>query len=145
VYCPGYEKVTRNRKLAYEVHMLVMGCASTGTINCQIIEKKDTDAVLNGMNRFFDETCVPKICYPDQVGALMRALSHGEISLIDLQSNLHREREIMFETCLPQGHSAHGRIDRRIRMIQESLDRSDIKSIRCTATGWKTIAKAIVR
>ena len=145
VYCPGYEKVTRNRRQAYQVYMLVMGCASTGTINCQIIEKKDTGAVLDGLNRFFSETCVPKICYPDQDGALMRALKHGEVCLVDLQGSLHRQRGIMFETCLPQGHFAHGRIERRIRMIQESLDRSDIKSTRCTATGWQTICKAIER
>ena len=30
-------------------------------------------------------------------------------------------------------------------MIQESLDRSDIKSTRCTATGWQTICKVIER
>ena len=41
---------------------------------------------------------------------------------------------------------AHGRIERRIRMIQESLDRSELRyNTRCTATGWKTIAKAIER
>ena len=125
--------------------MLVMGCSSTGAINCQIIEKKDTGAVLDGLYRFFNETCVPKICYPDQDGALMKALTHGEVSRMDLQGSLHKERGILFETCLPQGHSAHGGIERRIRMIQDSLDRSDIKSTRATATGWQTICKAIER
>ena len=146
VYCPGYEKRTRNRKQAYEVHMLVMGCVVTGAVNCQIIEKKDTGAVLDGLNRFFCETSVPKICYPDQDGALMKALSKGEISILDLQGTLHRERGILFETCLPQGHNQHGRIERRIRMLQESLDRSEIRLTHsATATGWQTIAKAIER
>ena len=111
----------------YDVHMLVMGCAATGAINCQIIENKNTGAVLDGLNRFFCEVAVPKICYPDMDGALMKALKKGEISLIDMQGRLHTEKGILFEVCLPQGHYAHGRIGRRIRMIQESLDRSELR------------------
>ena len=145
VYTPGYEKRTRTRKMEYDVYMLVCGCAVTGTINAQIIERKTTGAVLDGLNRFFCETSVPKICYPDQDGALMKALTEGEISLLDLQGNLHTERGIKFEVCLPQGHYAHGRIERRIKMIQDSLERSNMKNSRCTATGWQTIAKAIER
>ena len=124
--------------------MLVMGCVVTGAVNCQIIEKKDTEAVLDGLTRFFCETSVPKICYPDQDGALMKALTEGEIDIIDLQGRLHRERGILFETCLPQGHYQHGRIERRIKMLQESLERSEIRlTASATATGWQTIAKVI--
>ena len=47
VYTPGFEKRTRNRRMEYEVYMLVIGCAVTGAINCQIIEKCDTGAVLD--------------------------------------------------------------------------------------------------
>ena len=123
--------------------MLVMACAVTGAVNCQVIEKRDTGAVLDGLNRFFHEVCVPKVCYPDKDGAIMKALRDGEIDILDMQGRLHRERGIYFETCLPQGHYQHGRIERRIRMLQESLERSDMKSSRCTATGWQTICKAI--
>ena len=145
VYCPGYEKNTRARKMEYEVHMLVIGCAVTGAINCQIIEKKDAGAVLDGLNRFFCEVSVPKVAYPDKDGALMRALTHGEIDLVDLQGRLYSQRGIHFEICLPQGHYSHGRIERRIRMIQESLDRSDLRNSRNTATGWQTISKLMER
>ena len=96
---------------------MVMGCVVTGCINVQVIEKRDAGGVLDGLNRFFNETSVPKIMYPDQDGAFMKALSKGEISLLDLQGNLHRERGIMFEYCLPQGHYQHGRIERRIWMF----------------------------
>ena len=123
--------------------MLVMACAVTGTVNCQIIERKDTASVLDGLNRFFHEVCVPKICYPDKDGALMKALQDGEVNVQDMQGRLHKERGLYFETCLPQGHYQHGRIERKIRQLQDSLDRSDIRKSRVTATGWQTIAKAI--
>ena len=129
--------------MEYEAHMLVIGCAVTGAVNCQIIEKCDTGAVLDGLNRFFCECSVPKIMYPDMDGTLMKALTLGEMSLVDLQGRRWKERGIQFSTCLPQGHSSHGRIERRIRMIQETLTKSSLRNSRNTATGWQTIAKMI--
>ena len=73
----------------------------------------------------------------------MKALHDGEIDVQDMQGRLHGERGLYFETCLPQGHYQHGRIERRIRMLQDSLQRSEIRKSRCTATGWQTICKAI--
>ena len=73
----------------------------------------------------------------------MKALEQGEISIQDMQGRLHKERGLYFETCLPQGHYQHGRIERKIRQLQDSLERSDMRKSRVTATGWQTIAKAI--
>ena len=83
--------------------------------------------------------------YPDEDGALCRAFSQGEIDLQDLSGNLFRTKSILFETCPPQGHSSHGRIERVIRSLQESFTRSGASSTRCTATGWMTVGKAMER
>ena len=72
--------------------MLVLACAMTGIVNCQIIERKDTAAMLDGLNRFFHGARIPKVCYPDKDGALMKALQDGEVDVQDMQGRLHRER-----------------------------------------------------
>ena len=131
---------------SYEVHFLVFSCVATGAVNVQLLEGKSTEFVLEGCSRFFNETSVPKIMYPDEDGALCRAFSQGEIDLQDLSGNLFRTKSILFETCPPQGHSSHGRIERIIRRsLQESFTRSGAPSTRCTATGWMTVGKAMER
>ena len=100
---------------------------------------------MDGLTRFFNECSVPKILLPDADGAMMEALRDGVIETSDLEGSLAVEYGIAFETCLPQGHWEHGRVERRIRMLQESLDRSGMKGTRCHATGLLTIAKAIER
>ena len=82
---------------------------------------------------------------PDADGALMEALRDGVIEMSDLEGTLSVEYGIHFEECLPQGHWEHGRVERRIRMLQETLDKSNLKGTRCHATGLQTIAKAIER
>ena len=125
--------------------MMVFACCATGTVNCQIIEGRKTGYCLDGFNRLFSEIAVPKICYPDLEGGLIKALSEGEVDMVDLSGALSRQRGIKFVPVVPQGHSAHGRVEKRIHMLQQSLERSEIRNSRCTATGWQTIAKAIER
>ena len=149
-YCPGYERTGYTRGTAshakhYEVYYLVVACVVTGAVNIQVIEKKTTGAVMDGLTRFFNECSVPKILLPDADGAMMEALRDGVIETSDLEGSLAVEYGIAFETCPPQGHWEHGRVERRIRMLQESLDRSGMKGTRCHATGLLTIAKAIER
>ena len=73
-YVPGYQKATRAGSKTYVVYMVVFGCAATSTINCQIMEgTKDTNSVLDVLNRLFHEACVPKICFIYKDGAVMKA------------------------------------------------------------------------
>ena len=127
----------------HQVYMMVFACCATGTVNCQIIEGRKTGHCLDGFNRFFCESSVPKFVYTDEEGGLMRSLEQGEIDLQDLSGLLSRQRGIEFQPVVPQGHSAHGRIEKRIQMLQKSLEQSEIRNSRCTATGWQTIAKLI--
>lgn len=143
-YVPGYERETRSGHKTHELYMVTFGCAATAMINCQMMEGgKDTGNVLEVFNRFFHEICVPKICLPDQDGALMKALIEGEVDMVDLAGVLSRERGITFQTCVSQGHSAHGRIERRIKMIQECLNRSGLRGQRMHSLGWQTLAKTL--
>ena len=106
---------------------------------------KNTDCVLDAFNRFFSEACVPKVCLPDKDGAVMKALTEGEIDIIGRDGVLARQRGIYFETCLAQDHSAHGRIEARIKMVQQSLERSNIRMDKMRTMGWQTLAKIIER
>ena len=124
---------------------MTFACAATGTVNCQVIEGKDTGFCLDGFNRFFCETTVPKIVYTDEEGGLIKALNKGEIDFVDLAGNLSTNRGITFQSVVPQGHYGHGKVEKKIHMLQECLERSEIRNSRCTATGWMCIAKLIER
>ena len=145
-YVPGYERETRSGDKIVYLQMMVFGCAATGMINCQMMEGgKDTGHVLECFNRFFAEATVPKICFPDKDSAILKALSHGEVSLLGQDGVLARERGILFQTCPAQAHNAHGRIEARIKMVQECFERSGLKGTKLHTLGWQTIAKVIER
>ena len=143
-YVPGFEKSTRAGSKVYEVYILVFGCAATGTVNCQVMEAgKKTCNVLDAMNRFFHEESVPKIFHIDKDGALIKALSEAEIDVRSLDGFITKEKGIAFKTCSAQGHSAHGRIERKIKMLQEAFERSEFKKFKLHGLGWQTVAKCV--
>ena len=145
-YTPGNEKNTRASKKSFDLYMVVFGCAATATINIQVMEGgKDTDCFLDVFNRFFAEACVPKICFPDKDGALLKVLAEREITMLNMEGVLSTEKGIHFRTCSAQDHSAHGRIEARIKMIQQSLERSAIKKEKLHSLGWQTVAKMMER
>ena len=105
--------------------------------------RKSSADVVDAMNRFFSEMCVPKIFYIDRDSALIKVLSEGTVDLLSSNGILSRERGIVFQTCPPQGHNMHGRIERRIKMLQEALERSDMKMFKLHSLGWQTLCKRI--
>ena len=126
------------------MYMVVFACASTGMVNCQIMEAgKNTSNALEAFNRFFDETCVPKIFFIDKDGAMMKCLSEGSVDLLSIDGSLAKGRGIVFETCSAQGHNAHGRIERKIKMVQEVFERSEFKRFKLHGLGWQTVAKNV--
>ena len=128
-YVPGYEKATRSGHKTVELQMLVFCCVATGMVNCQIVEGgKSTGNYLEAFNRFFMEAAVPKVIFPDKDGALLKCLREGQIDLIKPDGTLARERGgIEFETCPSQGHEAHGKIDPKIKSIQECMESLALK------------------
>ena len=143
-FVPGYERASRAGSKVYEVYILVLGCAATGMVNCQVLEAgKKTSNVLDALNRFFHESCVPKVFYIDKDGAFIKSLSEAEMELVSNDGSISKERGIRFETCSAQGHNAHGRIERKIKMLQEAFDRSELKKFKLNGLGWQTLAKSI--
>ena len=143
-FIPGFQKATRGGSKTYDLQIIVFACAATGTVNCQAMTGgKDTWCVLEVFNRFFWENSVPKIMLPDKDGAFLKVLSEAEIDVVDLEGVLSRERGILFRTCSAQDHSAHGRIEAKIKMIQDSLTRTHIKKERLHSLGWQTLAKFV--
>ena len=111
---PGYHRETRITK-QYNCYFMVLACCSTGTVNVQLMEGKDTQSCIEAFNRFFCETAVPKIILTDAEGGLLKSLKEGLIDLVDLSGTLMEQRSIHFETAVPQANYQHRRIEKKTR------------------------------
>ena len=74
---------------------------------------------------------------------MMKALDEGQMEVISNDGVVSKLRGIRFETCASQGHNAHGRVEARIKMLQEAFIRSDMKGVKLHSLGWQSLAKII--
>ena len=145
-YTIGHSMATRRGVKNFDLYLVIFCCAATGTCNIQcMVGGKDVGCFLEVFNRFFAEACVPKIFLPDKDGAILKIMKEGEIDLMSLEGVLSKERGVIFRTCSAQDHSAHGRVEARIKMIQKSLERSSIKNEKLHGLGWQTLCKLLER
>ena len=64
------------------------------------------------------------------------------IDFRDLQFKLHKNYHVDLEVCPVGGHNFHGKVERRIKHIKESLENS-IHNERLGVLQWETIAASI--
>ena len=144
IYVPGHSRETRNKKAVdVKVYVLVFVCPTTKLTNLQVIEGKTADCVLDGINRLGCENGFPSYVLVDQDSRILKVLEEAEVRLKDLQLVLYKERGIKFRTCPVQGHNWHGSVERKIRSVQECLEKMDIANMRLHATGLQTCLKLV--
>ena len=70
-------------------------------------------------------------------------MSDGQIEVISNEGIIAKQRGITFKTCSAQGHNQHGRVEARIKMLQDAFERSDVKGIKLHSLGWQTFCKVV--
>ena len=142
VYVPGHSMLSRNKQAVdVKCYVLVFVCLVTKLVNMQVIETKKTDGVIDGINRLGCEVGIPSFVLVDQDSSIIKALNEAEVNLKDLQHVLYKEKGIKFKTCPVSGHNMHGAVERKIRSVQECLERADVANMRLHATGYQTFVK----
>ena len=126
-----------------QCYVLVFICPTTKAINLQVIETKAADGIVDGVTRLSCEVGVPNYILVDQESSILKVLKEAEINLKDVQLVLYKERGIKFRTCPVQGHNYHGTVERKIRTVQDCLEKIEIAKMRIHATGLQTLLKLI--
>ena len=144
IYVPGHTMKTRNKQvMEVKCYVLMLVCATTKNVNLQVIEGKGAYAVIEGINRLGCEVGFPSYFLVDQDSGILKALKEAKVNLKDLQQVVYKERGIKFKTCPVSGHNYHGAVERRIRSVEECLQKAGVYSLRLHATGLQTVLKLI--
>ena len=107
------------------------------------MEAKTADAMIDGITRLCCEVGVPSLLLVDKESSIMKALREAEVDIRNLNLLLHKEKGIRFKTCPVSGHNFHGLVERKIRTVQECLDKCELDNLRLHATGLQTFCKLV--
>ena len=117
----------KNARKSIKVCALVFVCLMSGATNILALEGIETQDVAQALERHSFTHGVPADVYVDQ-GTQLKALEHAKLSIRDLTIQVVDSLGIRIHIYNAKSHEERGRVERKIRSIRETLERTGIKT-----------------
>ena len=131
-----------NKRATIKIWLTVFCCTTTSATKIKLMDDYSTTSFIHAFTRFSCDVGYPKRMLADGGSQLVKGCETMELDFRDLQFRLHKNVNVELEVCPVGGHNMHGRVERRIRHIKESLSKA-ISHQRLSLMRWETIAASI--
>ena len=131
-----------NKQAIVKLWFVVFCCCSTGAIDIKTMEDYTTESFILGFIRFSCKFGYPKVLMPDEGSQRMKGCKVMNLEYYDIKHKLHEQHGVEFETCPPNAHYMHGKVERKIKSIQESFSKNTHNK-RLSIIQWETLANQV--
>ena len=131
-----------NKRASIKIWFVIFCCCSTGAVDLKIMEDYSTSSFILAFIRFSCKVGYPKKLMPDAGSQLVKGCQSMTIKFSDIKHQLHSEYGVEFEVCPVGAHYVHGKVERKIRHVQESFLKSNEKN-RLSIIQWETLGDQI--
>ena len=121
---------------------LVFTCIITGACGINMCEDWSTVSVLQAIERHSSRYGIPSFLYVDSGSQLLK-LKEVHFSIRDLGSKLQSKLCCTLVTAPPKSHSHQGKVERKIGLIKDILDKINEPKFLLSFLGWETILARI--
>ena len=135
-YSPHHKRTT------VKVWMAVFCCSTTSTVSIKIMDSYSSTSFIQAVIRLACEVGYPKKLYPDEGSQLLKSCEDVQFNYRDVKNKLYTDSKIDFEPCPVGAHYMHGRVERKIREVKLSIERS-IQNERLSILQWETLGAEI--
>ena len=126
-----------NKRKSIKIWYVVFCCSTTTTINIKIMEDYGAGAFVKSFIRFSCEVGYPRMLLPDEGSQLVKGCEEMKLNFKDIQGQLYQDYSVEFKTCPVGGHNMHGRVERKIRQVKDSL--KTLIDVKCSVIDWETL------
>ena len=131
-----------NKRTKLKIWFIVFCCCTTGAVDLKVMDSYTTNAFILGFKRFGSRTGFPKMLLPDQGSQLLKACGEMTLKFKDIQGRLNTEYGVEFKPCPVGSHYMHGKVERKIRQVRESISRS-FDGYKMSVICWETMGAEI--
>ena len=131
-----------NKRATVNIYLVVFCCCTTSAVSIKVMDDYSTSAFLLAFLRFSCHYGYPKFVLPDEGSQLVKGCKDMQLSFLDIQSHLNIEYGVQFETCPVGGHNMHGKVERKIRTVRESIEKK-LQGHRLSILQWESLGDQI--
>ena len=131
-----------NMRSTIKVYLAVFCCSTTGTVSVRVMDDYGTTSFVKAFVRLSCEVGYPKILLTDEGSQLLKACKTMKFDFHDAKQQLYNKHSVEFEVCPVGGHNMHGRVERKIREVKASIEKS-MSNERLSVIEWETVGAEI--
>ena len=136
----AYDPTGKRKSL--KIWLAVFCCCTTATVNIKVMEDYSTSSFIFAFIRFSTDCGFPKHLQVDHGSQLVKGCESMKLTFVDVKNRLHRLKGVNFDIVPVGGHNFNGKVERRIRQIKESIEKS-IHNERLSTIQWETMGSQI--
>ena len=142
--CGPFAAYVHNKrsKTKLKVYIATFVCCTTGMTSLKIMQGYDTMQFLYCFYRFACELGFPKKLLTDKGSQLVCGCENVILNMTDIGGALNKEYGVEFSTCPVGGHNYNGKAERKIRTIQEVINKT-IHKEQLPVLEWETLCSEI--
>ena len=131
-----------NTRAKVKLWFAVFCCCTTAAIDVRTMGDYSTEAFILSFTRFACKVGFPKKLMPDAGSQLLKGCKEMKLDFFDIKHQLHSEYGVDFETCPIGAHYVHGRVERKIKHVQESFLKATHNK-KLSVLQWETLAAQV--
>ena len=127
-----------NKRVTLKIWFVVFCCVATSSTSIKVMEDYGTSSFIQAFIRFSCDVGYPKTLLIDEGSQLIKGCETMLFDFRDTRYKLNQNMQVDFEMCPVGGHNFHGKVERKIRSIRESLEKV-INQDRLSVLQWETL------
>ena len=131
-----------NKRTTVKIYYAVYCCSVTSAVSLKVMEDYTASAFMQSFIRFSCTVGVPKSLISDTGSQLVKGYGDMRIDFTDLRNQLHRQESVDFEIVPVGGHNMTGKVERVIKEVKSSIERSYEKQ-KFSILQWETVGAQI--
>ena len=134
---------SHNKRATLKIWIAVYVCVTTGMTSLKVMEDYSTIQFLLSFERFADDLGFPKKLLIDEGSQLVCGCESVVLNMRNIKGRLNREFGVEFTTCPVGGHNYHGKVERKIKTVKETLCIDKVQKQRLSVLEWETTCSSI--
>lgn len=131
-----------HKRTTVKVWLTVFCCCTTSAVNIKMMDDYSTDYFIMSFTRFACDHGFPLKIFCDSGSQLVKGCEDMQLNFKDIQAQLHRNKSVDFSVCPFGGHNMHGKVERKIKEINKSIEES-AHNQRLSLMQWETLCSVI--
>ena len=131
-----------HRRTTAKIWLVVFCCISTSCTDIRVMEDYPSTSFILAFSKFTCAYGYPKLLLSDEGSQLIKSFETMKLNFVNIKQSLFSNMNVDYQVCPVGGHNMNGKVERKIREIKKSLQKS-LDGKRISILQWESLVTEV--